>query len=91
MGRSAFTLLLVLFSAGGYLHVPTANATRGTLATITGAVVDNKGNPVSGAFISLLKDGANRVVKQTRSDAAGRFSTRSLARPLWHQGHCRRF
>ena len=76
MGRSAFTLLLVLFSAGGYLHVPTANATRGTLATITGAVVDNKGNPVSGAFISLLKDGANRVVKQTRSDAAGRFSTR---------------
>ena len=31
---------------------------------------------MSGALISLLRDGASKVIKQTRSDAAGRFSTR---------------
>jgi hypothetical protein len=39
-------------------------------------VLDTRGNPVSGAIISLLRDGASRAIKQTRSDAAGRFSTR---------------
>lgn len=58
------------------LQAPTANASKASLGTITGAVLDNKGNPVSGAFISLLKDGATKVIKQTRSDAAGRFITR---------------
>lgn len=76
VGRRVFSLLLVALAATCYLEVPTASATRGSLATITGAVVDNKGNPVSGAFISLLKEGADKVIKQTRSDAAGRFSTR---------------
>lgn len=70
------SLLLIAFSAGLYLQVPTASANRGNLATITGAVLDNKGNPVPGALISLLRDGASRVVKQARSDASGRFSTR---------------
>lgn len=76
VGRRLLSLLLVGFSAACYLQVPTAEAGKGTLATITGAVLDNKGNPVSGAFISLLRDGANKVIKQTRSDAAGRFTTR---------------
>jgi hypothetical protein len=67
-----------VFSAGLYLQAPAASASKGSLATITGAVLDNKGNPVSGALISLLRDGANKVIKQTRSDAAGRFSTRIL-------------
>lgn len=76
IGRRVFSLLLVAFAAACYLQVPTAEATKGSLATITGAVLDNKGNPVSGAFISLLRDGADKVIKQTRSDAAGRFTTR---------------
>ena len=76
VGRRVFSLILVALAATCYLEVPTANATRGSLATITGAVLDNKGNPVPGAFISLLKDGADKVIKQTRSDAAGRFTTR---------------
>ncbi len=76
VGRRALGLFLVVISAACYLQVPSADAAKGSLATITGAVLDNKGNPVSGAFISLLKDGADKVVKQTRSDAAGRFSTR---------------
>lgn len=75
-GRRILSLLLVAFSAGVGLQVPTANASKGNLATITGAVLDNKGNPVSGALISLLRDGASKVIKQTRSDATGRFTTR---------------
>src|SRR6185436_897393 len=76
LGRRALSVVLVVFSAGICLQVPTASASRGSLATITGAVLDNKGNPVSGALISLLRDGASKVIKQTRSDAAGRFSAR---------------
>ena len=75
-GKRTFGLLLVLLSAALYLQAPTANASKVSLGTITGAVLDNKGNPVSGAIISFLRDGANKVIKQTRSDAAGRFSAR---------------
>lgn len=75
-GRRVLGLFLVLFSAALLLQVPTANASKGNLATITGVVHDNKGNAVAGALISLLKEGASKVIKQTRSDSAGRFSTR---------------
>jgi len=73
-------LFLVVFSAGVYLPAQAATAnestSKGNLATIAGAVLDDKGNPVTGALISLLRDGAKKVIKETRSDAAGRFSTR---------------
>jgi hypothetical protein len=65
-----------VFSASVYPQASGVNASKGNLATITGAVQDNKGNPVAGALISLLADGANKVIKQTRSNAAGRFTTR---------------
>jgi Carboxypeptidase regulatory-like domain/TonB dependent receptor len=68
--------LLVVLSASLCLDAPIANARKVTLGTVTGAVVDHRGNPVAGAIISLLKDGADKVVKQTRSDAQGRFSAR---------------
>jgi hypothetical protein len=76
IGRKTVSLLLIVFSAGLYSQVPAASVSKGNLATITGAVIDNKGNPVAGALISLLRDGASKVIKQTRSDAAGRFSAR---------------
>jgi hypothetical protein len=76
IGRRILSVSLAVFSAALYLQAPAASASKGNLATITGAVLDNKGNPVSGALISLLRDGASKVIKQTRSDAAGRFSTR---------------
>ena len=79
MGRKILGLALALFSAAlclQHLQAPAAAAGKPNLATITGAVLDNKGNPVSGALISLLRDGANKITKQTRSDAAGRFSAR---------------
>lgn len=70
------SLCLAVFSAGLYLGAPAVSTGKGNLATITGAVIDNKGNPVSGALISLLRDGASKVIKQTHSDAAGRFTAR---------------
>ena len=76
IGRRALSLLLAVFSAGIYAQVPAAATSKGHLATITGAVTDNKGNPVSGALISLLREGASKVIKQTRTDVAGRFSAR---------------
>jgi hypothetical protein len=76
LGRKILSLLLVALSAVFYLEAPAAGAGRGNLATITGAVLDTKGNPVSGALISLLRDGATKVIKQTRSDAAGHFTAR---------------
>ena len=75
LGR-ILSVFLVAFLAGICIPIPTADASKGNLATITGAVLDNQGNPVSGALISLLRDGASKVIKQTRSDAAGRFTTR---------------
>ena len=79
MGRRILGLVLALFSAAlclQHLQAPAAATAKPNLATITGAVLDNKGNPVSGALISLLRDGANKIIKQTRSDAAGHFSAR---------------
>jgi hypothetical protein len=49
--------------------------TRG-LATITGTVRDNRGLPLAGALIQLIREGANRTVKETRTGADGNFSTK---------------
>jgi hypothetical protein len=68
--------LLVVLTTSMCLDVPTALAKKTTLATVTGAVVDHRGNPIAGAVISLLKEGAEQAVKQARSDAKGRFSAR---------------
>src|SRR6266446_2891906 len=50
-----------------------AKGTRG-LATITGTVRDNRGLPLGGAVIQLLRDGANQLVKQTYTAANGSFA-----------------
>jgi Carboxypeptidase regulatory-like domain/TonB dependent receptor len=47
-----------------------------SLATITGSVRDNKGNPLAGAVVALLKDGAQEVIKQTRSASDGSFTAK---------------
>jgi hypothetical protein len=44
-----------------------------SLATITGTVKDNKGNPLAGALVSLLREGAKHVVKEARTDDKGNF------------------
>src|SRR5882672_2204815 len=52
-----------------------AKGVRG-LATITGTVRDNKGLPLAGAVIQLIREGANQLVRQTRTAADGTFSAR---------------
>ncbi len=71
-------LSLVVFSALFSFAAPTALAGKAALATITGSVKDNEGNPLSGALISVLKDGANVVIKHTRTGSDGRFSAKIL-------------
>jgi carboxypeptidase family protein len=71
-------LSLVIFLALFSFASPPTLAGKGALATITGSVKDNAGKPLSGALISLLKDGAHEVIKQTRTGSDGRFSARIL-------------
>jgi Carboxypeptidase regulatory-like domain len=46
------------------------------LGTISGTVRDQHGQPLAGALVQLLRDGAKEIVKQTRSNTDGSFSTR---------------
>lgn len=52
-----------------------AKGARG-FATITGTVRDNRGMPLAGAMIQLIREGANKLVKQTYTDATGNFSAK---------------
>jgi len=71
-------LSLVVFSALFSGAASTALAGKAALATITGTVKDNEGKPLPGALVSVLKDGANVVIKHTRTGSDGRFSARIL-------------
>ncbi len=44
--------------------------------TVTGSVRDAQGNPLSGAVVSLIRDGANKIVRQTRSGQDGGFNAK---------------
>jgi hypothetical protein len=74
--HAGFTVLAVLVLTGASAPCILASGGSRALGTITGTVVDNKGNPVAGAVISLLRDGAKDVVKQTRSATDGSFSAK---------------
>jgi hypothetical protein len=51
---------------------------KAALATITGSVRDNRGTPLQGALISLIRDGAKRVIKETKTDSQGNFVAKVL-------------
>jgi hypothetical protein len=81
--RVSLTLLFALFlfaeafapAAAGAATVP-AGAGGGArrLGVISGSVRDHKGQPLAGALVQLLRDGANHVTKQTRTAADGTFT-----------------
>ena len=48
----------------------------GRLATISGTVRDNKGAPLGGALIQLIREGAKQAIKQTYTAADGSFSAK---------------
>src|SRR5262249_22318093 len=64
----AFTLGLNVTSSMG-------RGARG-LATITGTVRDNKGAPLAGALIQLIRAGAKQALKETYTAADGSFSAK---------------
>ena len=67
---AGIAMLLALTASPGFGKSP-----RG-LATITGTVRDNKGMPLAGAVIQLIREGANQIVKQTYTSKDGSFSAR---------------
>lgn len=46
------------------------------LATVSGTVRDNKGAPLGGALIQLIREGAKQAIKQTYTAADGSFSAK---------------
>jgi hypothetical protein len=76
--KRVFTLALAIAVISPFLaaEITAASPAKRNLATIAGTVNDSKGNPVAGALVSLLKEGAREVVKQIKTDAAGKFSTK---------------
>src|SRR5215218_6209497 len=54
-----------------------AAGSKKSLATITGTVLDNRGNPLQGALVSLVREGM-KTVKEARTDRQGNFITKVL-------------
>ena len=54
-----------------------AAGSKKSLATITGTVLDNRGNPLQGAVVSLVREGV-KTVKEARTDRQGNFIAKVL-------------
>ncbi|HEX8493847.1 MAG TPA: carboxypeptidase-like regulatory domain-containing protein [Pyrinomonadaceae bacterium] len=77
VGLTLFALIVLCgVSASQTLAAAGGNSSSRSLATITGSVRDNKGNPLAGAVVSLLKEGAGAIVKQVTSGKDGSFTAR---------------
>ena len=66
----AIAVILTTVCASAY-----GKGTRG-LATVTGTVRDNRGMPLAGALIQIVREGANQIVKEARTAADGSFSAK---------------
>ncbi|HVI71842.1 MAG TPA: carboxypeptidase-like regulatory domain-containing protein, partial [Pyrinomonadaceae bacterium] len=71
--RRAFGFSLSLIALVSLLSSDArAASSNKSLATITGSVRDNRGNPLAGALVSLIRDGV-KTVKEARTDKQGNF------------------
>ena len=70
------TFVMVLAFAWALNVTPTMGRGARGLATITGTVRDNKGAPLGGALIQLIREGAKQAIKQTYTGADGSFSAK---------------
>ena len=76
--RKAFSLSLSLIALVSFVAGDTLAANSGkSLATISGTVRDNRGNPLAGALVSLMREGF-KTVKEARTDRQGNFITKVL-------------
>jgi hypothetical protein len=67
---------MVLSFAVASSAAPSGSRSSRGLATITGTVRDNKGTPLAGALIQLIREGAKRAIKETYTAADGSFSAK---------------
>ncbi len=68
VGMALAALAVVVCGAGA----PQVFA-AGRVATVSGSVLDSKGKPIAGAVVSVIKGGADEVIKQVKSAADGSF------------------
>ena len=73
-GFSLSLIALVSFVTSDALA---AGSNKSSLATISGTVRDNRGNPLAGALVSLMREGF-KTVKEARTDKQGNFITKVL-------------
>jgi hypothetical protein len=66
----AIAVLLTTIASSAY-----GKGTRG-LATVTGTVRDNRGMPLAGALIQIVREGANKIVKEARTATDGSFTAK---------------
>ena len=74
--RRAFAFGLSLLALVSLLSSDAiAASSKKSLATITGSVRDNRGNPLAGALVSVVREGMN-TVKEARTDKQGNFTAK---------------
>ena len=73
----SLSLSLIAFTAFA-LDARAGTSKASSLATITGSVRDNKGNPLAGALVSLVREGRRQTTKEAMTDAGGNFIARVL-------------
>ena len=74
--RRAFGFGLSLIALVSFITSDSlAAGSNKTLATIAGTVRDNRGNPLAGALVSLVREGA-KTIKEARTDKQGNFIAR---------------
>ncbi len=76
--RRAFGFSLSLIALVSFITSDAlAAGSNKSLATISGTVRDNRGNPLAGALVSLMREGF-KTVKEARTDKHGNFITKVL-------------
>ena len=70
--RRAFAFSLSLLALLSLSGDALAASSKKSLATITGSVRDNRGNPLPGALVSVVREGV-QTVKEARTDKKGNF------------------
>jgi hypothetical protein len=76
-GLSLSLIALVSITASFITSDALAASSTKSLATISGTVRDNRGNPLAGALVSLMREGF-KTVKEARTDKHGNFITKVL-------------
>ena len=78
MKRASSLCLSLIALAAFAVTDAQANSAKGSLATISGSVRDNKGNPLVGALVSLMREGAKHTSKEAITDSKGNFIAKVL-------------